>query len=118
MKYKRYESLIRYRLWREWWISELESRENKLLDYKTGKPMAIEKRLLHERPKINDFAKFITIYCGAKLTIESKDNGYFTKILEDNTRIQKFAPTISVSLAIALLDFLKAVQTKTPPEVA
>jgi hypothetical protein len=62
MNRPRYEILLRYRLFRNWWAKTLANRKNNLYDFETGQPMDIKKRIFQEKPKLDDLFSFLVAH--------------------------------------------------------
>lgn len=58
----RYEILLRYRLFRNWWAKALTNRKNNLYDFETGEAMDIKKRIFKEKPKLDDLFGFLVAH--------------------------------------------------------
>ncbi len=115
MKKQRFETLMRYRPFRNWWSRELKKRPNKLIDLATRQDMAHEKRIFIEKPRIDDLLKFLLACKLPDLNIEysSEEKQFLCELMDINAsmRIVQGGITASEAVERATLQFLKA---KTP----
>ena len=102
-----YRRILKTKKWRDWWITTLLNRHNRLIDLETQQPMHIDKRIFTERPRVNDYIDFL---CDNDVTCTFKKikNGYITLILEkENNRIVKSGKLSIEITKAALRDYLK-----------
>ncbi len=106
MSRPKFETLMRYRLWRNWWGRTLKNRPNKLYDFETGKPMELKKRIFKEMPKTDDLFKFF-IDMGVLNFDVSYDN------VQQNFRCELFKPDMDLRIVVRGLSAAISVETAT-----
>jgi hypothetical protein len=112
MKKQRFEILMRYRPFRNWWSRELKRRPCKLIDLTTRKDMVHEKRIFVEKPKIDDLLRFLVACKIPDISIEysQEDRQFICELMDmsSNLRISQGSILASSAVERALLGFLKA----------
>ncbi len=112
MKKQIFETLMRYRPFRNWWSRELKKRPNKLIDLATRQDMAHEKRIFIEKPRIDDLLNFLLACKVPDLIIEfsTEQKHFVCELLDVGTSLHIMQGGITASEAVerATLQFLKA----------
>lgn len=111
MKRQRFETLMRFRPFRNWWSRELKKRPCKLIDLATRKDMAHEKRIFLEKPRVGDLFKFL-IACevpDVNLTYDKEKKQYTCELfdLESSMNIIQGGSSVDTAIERATLQFLK-----------
>lgn len=111
MSRPRYEVMLRYRLFRNWWARTLKKRPHKLIDISTREDMDINKQIFVQMPKLEDLCEFIEY-----IKFEQADLSF--NILKQNWRCELFRSkpqvrvvrsglTPKMAVEVALIEFLK-----------
>ena len=102
----KFETLMRYRLWRNWWGRTLKSRPNKLYDFETGKSMELKKRIFKETPKIDDLFKFFV-----DMGVSNFDVSYDS--VQQNFRCELFKVDLDLRIVVRGLSATASVENAT-----
>ena len=107
----RYEILMRYRLFRNWWAKTLSNRKNNLYDFETGAPMEIKKRLFQEKPRLDDLFGFLIAHKVFKhdVSYDMSLGNYRCEVYRENPQIRCVARGLTASAAVeaTVIQFLK-----------
>lgn len=111
----RYEILMRYRLFRNWWAKALSNRKNNLYDFDTGAPMDMKKRIFKEKPKIDDLFSFLVAHkvWTHDVSYNLIERNYRCEVYREVPQIRVVGKGLTASAAVeaAVIQFLK---TKVP----
>ena len=111
MNKPRYETLLRYRLFRNWWAKALSNRKNNLYDFETGAPMTIKKRLFQEKPKLDDLFGFLVAHKVWKhdVSFDLVQKNYRCEIYREDPQIRCVARGLTATAAVeaTVIQFLK-----------
>ena len=99
---------VKYVKFKKWWANCLSKRPNKLIDFNTRNSMTLNKRVILEKPKVDDLCSFLTDE-GLDILFHNTEKGWICKVNKSTPQfnIVKYAETPSRVIKLAALDYLK-----------